>query len=307
MDIRLPSRGHGIAVDPSHNIAAVYARRPGNYIWIVDLRSGRVTQKITAIESRHYYGHGVYTPDGRYMLSSENAYETGEGRVGVYDVTDNYKRIAELDSHGIGPHEIKLLNDGKTLVIANGGIRTHPDLPRIKANLQDMQPNLAYVDIDRDQLINKFEPPAHWHQLSIRHIDVSRDDTVAIAMQYEGRTDQRPPLIAIHRGNEPMQLLQAPEKQHRMMRNYCGSVAFSCDSSKFAVSSPRGGLVTYWSAEGNYLGMHEQLDACGVCCDDGIFWVTDGQGKLSKINQTYTTSHTSSTTDTRWDNHLIRL
>ena len=36
--------------------------------------------------------------------------------------------------------------DGETLVVANGGIATHPDLPRVKLNLPTMAPSLCFVD-----------------------------------------------------------------------------------------------------------------------------------------------------------------
>jgi hypothetical protein len=38
-----------------------------------------------------------------------------------------YKQIGEFEAHGMEPHDIALLSDGRTMVIANGGIRTHPD------------------------------------------------------------------------------------------------------------------------------------------------------------------------------------
>ena len=46
--------------------------------------------------------------------------------IGVRDAQDGYRQIGELPSDGIGPHEATLMPDGKTLVVANGGIRTHP-------------------------------------------------------------------------------------------------------------------------------------------------------------------------------------
>ena len=45
-------------------------------------------------------------------------------------------RIGELASFGVGPHEVVLMPDGATLVVANGGIRTHPD--RDRAKLKDV-------------------------------------------------------------------------------------------------------------------------------------------------------------------------
>lgn len=309
-DIRLPGRGHGIAVAPSHELAAVFARRPGGFLWVIDLDTCQVRHRITATEGRHYYGHGVFTPDGRRLLCSENAYESGQGRIGVYDATGGFARIGEFASHGIGPHEIRLLSDGATLVAANGGIRTHPDLPRVKSNLSTMRPNLAYVDIRNGQLLFRQEPPAGLHQLSIRHIDVATDDRVAIALQFEGSPTQCPPLIATQQGDEPIRFLTAPDDVQRRMRNYCGSTTFSRDGSRFAVSSPRGGLVSFWSRDGEYLGMRGQSDACGIGVSPDSpkgFLVSDGTGKLTGIDAGLNQTPIRFTPDRHWDNHLVSV
>ena len=50
--------------------------------------------------------------------------------IGVRDATDGYRQIGEFAAHGVEPHDIALLADGRTMVIANGGIRTHPDSRR---------------------------------------------------------------------------------------------------------------------------------------------------------------------------------
>ncbi|MES9868715.1 MAG: DUF1513 domain-containing protein [Sedimenticola sp.] len=307
MDIPLPARGHGIAVDSSNKLAAVFARRPGDFVWIIDLTNHKVTNRVTAEEGQHFYGHGLFTTDGRHLLCSENAYETGEGRIGIYDPAMGYKRTGELSSQGIGPHEIKLLSDSRTLVVANGGIRTHPDLPRIKSNLQTMEPNLAYIDLQNGQLLQKYEPPSKWHQLSIRHIDVAADDTVAIAMQFQGRPQNQPPLIGIHKHGESMKLLMAPDEVQRRMRNYCGSVTFNSEGSHFAVSSPRGGLVTFWSRRGEYLGLHQQQDACGIGRTSDSLIISDGSGRLVLTDQPGARHEIGTTQDSRWDNHLTSL
>jgi len=73
-DVQLPARGHGIALNQQQDVAAVFARRPGDFVWIIDLRDGKLIEKITAAQGRHYYGHGVFTPDRKYLLCSENAF-----------------------------------------------------------------------------------------------------------------------------------------------------------------------------------------------------------------------------------------
>jgi hypothetical protein len=84
-------------------------------------------------------------------------------------------------------------------------------------------------------------------------------------------------------------------------------VVFSPESGTFAVSSPRGGLVTFWSAEGVYLGHHDQLDVCELCPDGDGFIVSDGNGKLIHIHDSLNKSELKVSIDSSWDNHLRSL
>jgi hypothetical protein len=261
-------------------------------MWVVDMRNGQVLQKKTSQGGRHYFGHGVYDPSGRLLYVTENAYEEGCGVIGLYDVTDNYKRIGEIPSHGVGPHELKMMTDGKTLVIANGGIRTHPDSERSKLNTDDMDPNLAYVDAVSGQLLGLYRPPAQWHQLSIRHLDITPDNKVAVAMQYQGPINEHPPLIALHQGEDQLQLLTAPQDIQQRMRNYCGSVTCDRSGQLFAVSSPPGNLLIFWSA----------VDGTG----NGQFYASNGQGNIMTItDSTQQREADHDWSNWHWDNHMV--
>ena len=79
--------------------------------------------------------------------------------IGVYDATDGFRRIGEFPTHGVGPHELLLLDDGRTLAIANGGIETHPDFGRAKLNIATMKPSFVFVDRITGDLIEKHELP----------------------------------------------------------------------------------------------------------------------------------------------------
>ncbi|MCB1722314.1 MAG: DUF1513 domain-containing protein [Chromatiaceae bacterium] len=305
LDVRLPARGHGFAVAPDHAGAVVFARRPGAFMQAFDLRHVRAFDPIDAARGRHFYGHGVYSADGALLFATENAFDSGTGRIGVYDVHNGYARIGEFDSHGVGPHEIRLMADGATLAVANGGIRTHPDRPRAKLNLDTMRASLAYVDSGSGALCERVETPTAWQRLSIRHIDVNAAGDVALAMQYEGPKTARPPLVALHRRGEPMRWLQAPEDVQQRLRNYCGSVTFARDGQTFAVSSPRGGLVMRWARDGHYLGELAQRDVCGIAASDDAMWYSDGSGVVRHVTSTADDAHRWP--DTRWDNHLTAI
>lgn len=304
-DLRLPARGHGFALDPAHRTAVVFARRPGSFMTAIDIVGNAPPIEIEAPRGRHFYGHGVFAPQDGLLYVTENAYEEGVGRLGVYDSRAGYRRIGEIDTQGVGPHEVRLLADGRTLVVANGGIRTHPDMPRAKLNLDSMRSTLVYLDRHSGALLASHPTPEPWQRLSIRHIDVSAADRVAIVMQYEGPKTDRPPLIAVQAGQASPTWLSAPDAIQTRMRNYCGSVTFRGDGRAFAVSSPRGGLVTHWSDAGRYLGSFDQADVCGVAAHDATMWFSDGSGGLSEhADAAVTRRHFG---DARWDNHMLAV
>jgi hypothetical protein len=193
-DLPLPGRGHDLALRPDSPECVVFARRPGTFAVVIDVDRGVVVRRIDAAAGRHFYGHGSFTPDGRHLLSSENDYASGQGVVGVRDASDGYRQVGELPAHGIGPHEVVLMPDGRTLAVANGGVRTHPDHDRAKLNLDSMRPSLSFVEIASGRAEGAVQPPARLHQLGIRHVAVNARGLVAVAMQYEGSKRDRVPL-----------------------------------------------------------------------------------------------------------------
>lgn len=303
-EVLLPARGHDIEVSPDGQFAIVLARRPGRYLWVLDISHYSVVQKINNASDRLFYGHGVFSADQAFVFTTENDFEAGQGVIGIYDASDQYKRIGELSSFGIGPHQLKLMPDHSTLVIANGGIHTHPDYPRTKLNLDTMQPNLVYVDSQSGTLKGKYILSDKRHQLSIRHIDVNADSQVVIAMQHKGAANEQPPLIALHKGEDELMLLKAPETIHRRMKNYCGSAAFTDDGRQFSISSPRGNLITHWQSDGEYIGHSEQGDVSGLVSVANRMWASDGQGNLIAYQNGKVVSGEIPFVGVHWDNHL---
>ncbi len=142
----LPERGHDITFDPVSRRSVVFARQPGTFAVVFDHTGEAEPVTIATVEGRHFYGHGVFSPDGALLYATENDFDNAAGVIGVYDATDGFRRIGEFATHGVGPHELLLCPDGKTLAIANGGIETHPDFGRAKLNIATMQPSLVFVD-----------------------------------------------------------------------------------------------------------------------------------------------------------------
>ena len=303
--VELPGRGHDIALRPDGGEWVAFARHPGKFGVAVPTGS-RAPKWFSSKPDRHFFGHGVFSPDGKLLYATENDYEHARGVIGVRDATDDYKQIGEFASYGLEPHDIALLGDGRTLVIANGGIETHPDYGSRELNLADMQPSLVYLDLPTGDLLEQLVLPAHLHQLSIRHLALATKDTVVFGCQYRGPEADAPPLIGFHRCGEEAVIVSAPSTTQVALRNYVGSVAADSAGTIVAASSPKGGLVTYWDvAAQRYLGSTDLNDGCGLAPmrHRASFLLTSGEGWLASADASGQMEREAS--NYHWDNHAI--
>ncbi len=290
----LPGRGHGFAANPRADWLVAFARRPGNFA--VGLHHGQATEPVVfhTPQGRHFYGHGVFSADGRLLFAAENAYETGEGAIGVYDATNGFRRISEFPSYGVGPHEIVLMPDGKTLCVANGGIRTHPDQGRQKLNLPTMEPSIALVDTANGALLSSHALPANLHRLSLRHMAVDADRQVWVGGQYEGDLlDDVPVLVQLHaeKGLLPVKL---DDRTATALGKYAGSVAIGTDGTTLAVTSPKSGvLVRLDTVTGKTVDLTFDPGTCGVQARKDGFISSSERGRFGH------NAHACA-----WDNHI---
>lgn len=247
-NITLPDRGHDIVFSPITGKAVAFARRPGNFAVIFDANNNSEPRVITAPEGRHFYGHGAFSLNGQLLYASENDYENAIGKVGIYDATQDFKRIDEFNSFGIGPHEILLLDNGITLVIANGGIETHPDFGRTKLNLATMQSSIVFIDVRDGSLIESHSLPSSVHKLSLRHMAKITKDSIVFGGQHQGSKQDRPQLIGTCKLGDGLNFWKLPEQELSMFANYTGSIAVDPERNNVAISSPAGGVISIFNA-----------------------------------------------------------
>ncbi|MEX0283179.1 MAG: DUF1513 domain-containing protein [Paracoccaceae bacterium] len=295
----LPGRGHAAAAHPKRPEAVVFARRPGRFALVMDCVTGAVLARIDSPQGRHFYGHGTFSGDGRWLFTTENDYDAARGCVGVWDAGLGYRRAGEFASGGVGPHDIRTLPDGETLVVANGGIETHPETGRTKLNLPDMRSNLSYLTPD-GTVLAQAEMDAVWHRNSIRHLAVARDGRVAFATQWQGEISDTPPLWGLHRMGGVRRLPNPRTDLSRDMVGYAGSIAISADGTRVAITSPKGGQMhEYDAGQGTLLQRTHVPDVCGVAAlGDRFIWTTGGGQVLGTNLRTY---------PIQWDNHLIAI
>ncbi|WP_394888769.1 DUF1513 domain-containing protein [Mesorhizobium sp. AaZ16] len=301
--VDLPDRGHDVTFDPVSRRSVVFARQPGTFAVVFDHMGSKQPATIASIAGRHFFGHGVFSRDGRLLYATENDFDNAAGMIGVYDAAADFRRLGEFPTHGVGPHELLLLGDGRTLAIANGGIETHPDFGRAKLNLSTMKPSLVFIDRHSGDLIERHELPPELHQLSIRHMAVDPSGTVWFGCQHEGPASERPALVGRARAGETFRLIDMPQDVLAGLRNYVGSVAANAEAGTIAVSSPQGNaLVIIEAAAGRIVSTSRLAEVCGIAPDRSGFLATTGAGEIVDPN-----GDSQSAEEYAWDNHLSRI
>ena len=72
LDVPLPGRGHSFSLRPDGAVAVHFARRPGQFAKVLDLRDRRALGEISTPAGRHFYGHGVFAAEGALLYATEN-------------------------------------------------------------------------------------------------------------------------------------------------------------------------------------------------------------------------------------------
>lgn len=295
--IALPGRGHVLVPDPRrYGEAIVVARRPGYYLARVDWQRGKLLQQGPLEADRNLVGHAVFSADGTQLITAETDERTGQGRLALRDAV-TFKRLDDRPSYGIGPHELVWL-DTDTLAVANGGILTLPETGRYKRNLGQMDPSLAIINwrdgglIKTHQLANR--------QLSIRHLAVTTDGTLAAALQNEGT--QPSSLLALLREGA-FQLVDTPPSLTQQMAGYAASLA--ARGNRLLMPCPRGNLLTEWNSEGQLIGQQALPKVFGATAL-GERWLASGEGgELWQLAPDgLAIQQSRQIAGMHWDNHL---
>lgn len=298
--VALPGRGHAAAAHPDRAEAVGFARRPGLFGIVLDCRTGAVLHRLSPPQGLQFNGHGAFSEDGVLLYTSEVVADGSAGRVGIWDAGHGYARLGDLDSHGIGPHELRRMPGGR-IVIANGGIATDPH-DRTPLNLDEMRPNLTILDADGG-LISRRELPATLRQNSIRHL-APIDDGVAFGMQWQGDPTEQVPLLGLARGDRALTVPPADMAGAAVMRGYVGSIAATDDL--IVTTSPRGGVAMLHDRAGQHLTTLRRADLCGAApAPAGGFGLTDGGGAIWRADPDgldLLQRH-----DLAWDNHLVPI
>ncbi|MBV1881491.1 MAG: DUF1513 domain-containing protein [Pseudomonadales bacterium] len=305
-------RGHGLSIHPlKTNTVVMYSRRPGTQGIEVNLATGQIQHRFKCQSNRHFLGHGCFNESGAQLFTTEADYHSGQGKIVVRDGR-TYEPISEMNSYGIGPHDIQLMPDGKTLVVANGGIQTHPNSGRKKLNLKTMASNLTYIDIESGNKIESVSVAES--KASIRHLSITEEGSVIVAMQFQreiANHNRTVPLGGIHKPGAAFALFPAPDTVISRMKDYAGSVTYNNKTGIAGFTSPKGNIAVFWNVHTlEFVGHHSLQDVCGlvVSKNQRYFLLSNSFGEIRHIHATTLIEDKSKRLQSpklSWDNHMV--
>ncbi len=306
---RIPLRAHGCAIDPCDPQRVLFfARRPGTAAFELRRDTMQARMLFETPAGRHLAGHGLFSRDGERVYTPEHDYENARGVLAVRRTSD-FSIVDEFDTGGIDPHEVAWLPDGR-LLVANGGIMTHPRTFRRKLNVPTMDPSLCVLDADNGACLEQWRLPDHL--LSIRHLSVAASGVTAIGLQYEGEPGDAPGIVAVYAPGSGLRLLPSPQDGRTRFHGYVASIAISEFQQLIAAACPYGNGVACWStANDEYLGFVAASENYGLSrLADGTIVASQRDGTAYEIDKTPLRSHflqLDSEFPLRWDDHWVAV
>lgn len=227
---------HGVAQDPSRLERTALFEKKGAGGAIVDVDTLTFTAPITASPGCRFYGHGAFSVDGARLFVVEAELETERGRVSVRDGA-SLEVIGDLPTHGTAPHDCVLVDEGRTLVVTNGGgVRGTTDTPSV-----------TFVDLATGALKERLGIASA--EINAGHIAMGAGGAIAVSSAPRAGLSEvsSPGGVSLRASaTERLSTMRKPADVVRRMLGESLSVALH-PRGIAAVTNPRGDLLTYWS------------------------------------------------------------
>lgn|GEM_PF-826742 len=191
----MPVKGHDVDIHPDGRIG-VFNSQNGATMLSFDPVSLELAVLHRYEDGVAGGGHSVFLPDGNHLAVTErSAYrpysgtpEAHEGRIAIRDV-GSLKAVESYSSHGMAPHEVQLMHDGKHIAVANYGSAYAPDggsqLPYV------IDPCITILELASGRLVERIRPREGRGTAEIRHVAAyDRDRVFALQNKFVSPGEQ---------------------------------------------------------------------------------------------------------------------
>jgi hypothetical protein len=203
---------------------------------VIDVVAREVVTTIAAGPRRQFYGHGVFSRDGALLYCTEtDVQDRLRGYIAVRDAR-SFELLGDFPSFGLAPHDCMLADEGRTLVVTNGGSRTGEPEP----------PNVAWVDVATQSLRERQEIPDP--MLNAGHLAMTEaGDLAVVSAPREGLDPERARggVSLLPRGGR-LTTAREPRELTDAMYGETLSVAIHGPTRVVGVTTPLADVVSFW-------------------------------------------------------------
>ena len=186
----LPVNAHDVEVAPDRSTGVLCGFEAGEHCAFDPRTLDMIAYAPSLGEGWRGGGHAQYLDGGRIVILSERApaqpvrggLEPHFGRVTIRD-PETLKIAESYSTHGIDPHDIRLIDDGKYLVAANYGSVVSAKTGRHSVPRQVVEASVTVIEVSSGKLVDKHTTNAR--DIELRHLAAGRLDRIfAIQSRY---------------------------------------------------------------------------------------------------------------------------
>lgn len=270
-EMPVPFPAHSLLTSPEVPNVVVLCEKWGPHVASYDYASMTELARLSFDPTRECIGHCAFAPGGQSVYVSEALMERGsanyaEGRIAVRDPR-TLELQREFPSYGENPHEIQLIEGGRTLVICNQGTQRRP---------VETFANLAYVDTATGELIERLDfpspeyAPAHMRCLP-------NGDVLMITKVQDFHNNHMGNTVYTRFGREPLRPIELPEPYTSQFVGEILSIDIDVARGRICTTCPDSSNVIFWDyLARSVLRVDTLARPLGVALTlDGRYWLVN--------------------------------
>lgn len=287
--IAIPFLAHGIAIDPGDPSRAVLFEKKGPGACLVDLRTRALLRPIETAASRRFYGHGAFSADGALLYATESLVDRDFAGALVVRDAQTFAELGALPTHGVAPHDCQLIDQGRTMVVTNGG-------GSISDNSNgNALPAVCYIDLQSERLLERVELASP--QFNTGHLfATAAGDLAVVSAPRDGlpNPNQQLGAVSLRPRGGTLTTVQRPAAVVQRMLGETLSVLVNEENRIALATHPLGNCVSLWRLDdAELLGTLELAGPRGVALslDRAWYLVSHLAGRSVRVTAFSTTTH----------------